>query len=268
MDPGITDTIAGYAADNLDHIYEIRMKDCDVIKSKELISPWAPDLLWRDMVAKPPVYKNGVFQRVSPFSGEEYYTFPDPIGSQPCYHHAHEEVVTMPRFLKDLRYVEFKMCGPDMPFAKAIYDYGIAGDKPIDVKGVKVVPLDVFLALTPRTPSMEEVEKKVNEGILIDEMACLLLDIKGEKNGEIVDSTFYTMLSLNDANRKMPGTTATSYYVGIGAEVFTELLVEGSIRSRGAIPPEALTSNERTAVIRRLAAKGITIDQISRKHIS
>jgi len=265
MDPGITDIIAGYAADKLDHVYEVRMKDCDVIKSKKPISTWAPDLLWVDMIAKPLVYKNGVFQRVLPFSGEEDYVFPDPIGLQPCYHHSHEEIVTMPRFLKDLRYVEFKMCGPDMPFAKAIYDYGLAGDKPIDVKGVKVTPLDLFLTLTPPIPSMEEVERMIKDGTLIDEVACLAVDIKGEEKGKSVDYTFYTMLTLKEAERRMSGATATSYYTGIGGVVFTELFVEGKINTRGVAPPEVLAREERIALIQRLAKKGITINEISKK---
>lgn len=267
MDPGITDIIAGYAADKLDHVYEVRMKDCDVLNSKKSISTWAPNLLWEDMIAKSIVYKDGVFQVVPPFSGEEDYVFPDPVGLQPCYQHSHEEVVTMPRFLKDLRYVEFKMCGPDMPFAKAIYDCGIAGKEPIDVKGVKVAPLDVFLALTPPTPTMEEVERKIKDGTLIDETACLVVDIKGEKDGREVDYTFYTMLTLKEAEDRMPGTTATSYYTGIGAAVFTELFIEGNIKTKGVAPPEALTREERIALIQRLADKGITIHEISKKQL-
>jgi len=267
MDPGITNIIAGYAADRLDHVFEVRMKDCDVLKSKELVSTWSPNLLWADMIDNPVIYKDGVFQKVAPFSGEEHYVFPDPIGTQPGYHHAHEEVVTLPRFLKDLRYVEFKMCGPDMPFAKALYDYGLAGEEPIDVRGVKVAPLNVFLALTPQPPTMEEIERMIEDGTLIDETACLLVDVRGEEDGEEVNNTFYTTLTLKEAERRMSGTTATSYYVGIGAVVFTELFIEGKIRTKGVVSPESMTPEERAALIQRLAEKGITIREISKKQL-
>lgn len=262
QDPGITDAIAGYAADNLDHLYEVCMKDCSILKAKEIVSTWAPDLLWRDMINNPIIFENGEFRRVPPFSGEEIYVFPDPIGSQPCYHHLHEEPVTMPMYLKDLKYVEFKMCGPDMPFAKAIFDYGLAKKEPIEVKGVKVAPLDVFLALTPRALTPEEIEKKIANGILQDEISCILLDIKGKRKGREVKSTFYTMLTLKEANRRMPGVTATSYYVGIGAEVFTEIIAEGKITTKGVVAPEALTPEEKKAVIQRLDKKGIKIQKI------
>jgi len=265
MDPGITDIFAGYAADKLDHVYEVRMKDCGVTKSSEPISTWAPNLLWYDMIQEPYVYEGKKLKKVPPFSGEETYVFPDPIGPQPCYHHFHEEPVIMSRFLKDLRYVEFKMCGPGMPFAKALYDYGLAKNEPVTVKSVKVVPLDLFLALTPPTPTMEEVKKMIKEGKLQDEITCLAVDIKGEEKGKEVDYTFYTVLSLKEANKRMPGTTATSYFVGIGGEVFSELLIEGKIRTKGVVPAEALTPRERVALIHKLADKGIKICELSKK---
>lgn len=261
-DPGITDVVVGYAADNLDHLYEVRMKDCSALKTKEPLSTWAPNLLWEDMIAPAIVFENGEFKKVPPFSEEEIYAFPDPMGPQPCYQHSHEEPVTMPMFLKDLKYVEFKMCGPDMPFAKAIFDYGLAKKDSIDVKVVKVAPLDVFLALTPRALTPEEIEKKIADGTLIDEICCLVVDTKGEKKGREVKSTFYTMLTLKEANKKMSGVTATSYLVGIGAEVFSEIFAEGKIITKGVVPPEALKPEEKTAVIQRLAKKGITIQKV------
>lgn len=33
-DPGISDVIAGYAADNLDCLYEVRMKDCGILRTR------------------------------------------------------------------------------------------------------------------------------------------------------------------------------------------------------------------------------------------
>jgi len=265
MDPGITDIIAAYASDKLDHVYEIRMKDCGVTKSKKPISTWAPQLLWADMIEKPYVYEDGKLKRVPPFSGEEIYVFPDPIGPQPCYHHFHEEPVIMPRFIEGLRYVEFKMCGPSMPLAKAVYDYGLARKEPVTVKGVKVAPLDLFLALTPPPPTMEEVEKMIKNRTLIDDIACLVMDIKGEEKGKEVNYSLYTLLTLQEANRRMRGTTATSYFVGIGGEVFTELLIEGEIKTKGVAPPEALAPKEKVAVIKRLSDKGIKIYEISRR---
>ena len=264
-DPGISDVIAGYAADNLDHIYEVRMKDCSMLKAKEPISTWAPDLLWRDMTNQAIVWENGKYKRVPPFSEEEIYTFPDPMGPQPCYQHLHEEPVIMPMYLKDLRYVDFKMCGPDMPFAKALYDLGLAKPDPVEVKGTKISPLDVFLKLSPRALTQDETQKKIASGILQDEICVLSLDVKGERKKKPVELKFYSILTLKEVSKRMLGATATSYFVGIGGEVFTELLAERKITTKGVAPPEALRPSEKVAVIQRLADKGIAIHKT--KHV-
>ena len=261
-DPGISNLMAGYAADHMDHLYEVRIKDCDVIDSAEPISVWSPRLLWIDMVDKPKVYENGVYKELEPFSGEEVYNFPDPLGPQPCYHHAHEEVITMPLHLKDLKYVEFKMGGPDMPFAKAVYDYGLVSTKPVRVGDVEVVPFEVFIAVSPPTIRPHEVEEKIEKGILEEEIACILLDVKGERRGKDVEATYYSILKLTDVNKLMKGATATSYFVGIGAVVFTELLAENRLKSRGTVSPEALEKKEKEAAIRKLEEKGIVIKKI------
>jgi saccharopine dehydrogenase-like NADP-dependent oxidoreductase len=261
-DPGISDVIAGHAADSMDHLYEIRMKDCGVLKTRQPLSTWAPELLWRDMTTPAIVFRDGKYKRVPPFSEEEIYRFPDPVGLQPCYQHLHEEPVTLPIYLKGLRYVEFKMCGPDMPFAKALYDYGLAKKEAIDVKGTRVAPLDVFLAVSPKPLTQEETRKKIQDGTLEDEICCLLLDLKGERKGREVKWTVYTTQTLKEVNQRMPGATSTSYLVGIGSEVFAELLAEKRIRTKGVAPPEALTANEKVAVIQRLASKGIKIQRV------
>ncbi len=261
-DPGISNLMAGYAADHMDHLYEVRIKDCDILKSKEPISVWSPRLLWIDMVDKPTVYENGVYKKLEPFSGEEIYNFPEPIGPQPCYHHAHEEVITLPLHLKDLRYVEFKMGGPDMPFAKAVYEYGLVSTKPVKVGGMEVAPFEVFIAVSPPTIRPHEVEEKIEKGILEEEIACILLDVKGERKGKDVETTYYSILKLTDVNKLMKGTTATSYFVGIGAVVFTELLAENRLKSRGTVSPEALEKEEKEAAIRKLEEKGIVIKKI------
>lgn len=264
MDPGITDAMACHAAHTMDRVYEIRMKDCDIIDATEPISTWSPYLLWRDMVAPARVFVDGRFETRPPFSEEEYYRFPEPIGVQPCYQHAHEEIVIMGHYLRDkgLRYVEFKMCGPDMPYAKAIYDLGLANPNPIKVKGVEVAPFDLLIECLPKPLSMEEVEQKIREGVLRDEIACILTDIIGERKGKTIKATYYAILTLKEANKYMPGTTATSYFVGIGAEAMTELLIEGKITTRGVVSPEALSLSEIEAYFKRLAEKGIIVNEV------
>jgi saccharopine dehydrogenase-like NADP-dependent oxidoreductase len=267
-DPGITDLVAGYAADKFERVLEVRMKDCSLQKSESLVSTWAPDLLWYDMIQEPYVYEDGVLKRVPPFSGEEIYTFPEPLGLQPCYHHYHEEPPIMARFIKGLRYAEFKMCGPYMPYAKAIYDLGLVKNEKIKVGNVEVKPFDVFCALMPKPPSMDEVKEMIKEGKLAEDISCIVTDVRCKDKGEKIDVSYISMMNLKEANKRIPGTTATSYMVGISGEAFAEVLVEGSVKSTGVVPPEALSKEEKEAVIRKLAEKGIKICETVKRELA
>jgi len=73
------------------------------VESKEYISLWSPETMWLDMKLKPIVYENGELKKVPPFSGEEEYKFPHPIGLQTVVHHHHEDVLTLSRFSRPLR---------------------------------------------------------------------------------------------------------------------------------------------------------------------
>ncbi len=266
-DPGITDLVAGYAADKFERVLEVRMKDCSLQKSESLVSTWAPDLLWYDMIQEPYVYEDGVLKRVPPFSGEEIYVFPEPLGPQPCYHHYHEEPPIMARFIKGLRYAEFKMGGPFMPYAKAIYELGLVKDEKIKVGNVEVNPFDVFCTLLPRPPSMSEIKEMIRKRKLVEDVSCIVTDIRCKDRGKKIDLSYISIMTLKEANKRILGTTATSYLVGVGGEAFTEVLIEGSLKSRGVVPPEALLREEKEAVIRKLAEKGIKILEIVKREL-
>ena len=267
-DPGITDLVTGYAADKFERVLEVRIKDCSLQKSESLVSTWAPDLLWYDMIQEPYVYENGVLKRVPPFSGEEIYVFPEPLGPQPCYHHYHEEPPIMARFIKGLRYAEFKMGGPFMPYAKAMYDLGLVKDEKIRVGNVEVKPFDVFCTLLPRPPSMSEIKEMIKKGKLVEDVSCIVTDIRCSDKGKKIDLSYVSMVTLKEANERIPGTTATSYFVGVGGEAFTEVLIEGYLKSTGVVPPEALLREEKEAIIQKLAEKGIKILEIVKRELA
>jgi len=123
VSPGFTNVLAAQAADKLDRVEEIRIRLWGGVESKEPTSFWSPETAWTDMAAEPIVYENGEYKEVPPFSGEEAYNFPDPVGQQTVFWHSHEEPETIPRFIgKGVKYVDFKMGGPDFPLAKAIVE--------------------------------------------------------------------------------------------------------------------------------------------------
>ncbi|UCE43457.1 MAG: hypothetical protein JSV57_03570, partial [Candidatus Bathyarchaeota archaeon] len=196
---------------------------------------------------EPLIFENGEFKHLPPFSGREVYEFPDPIGSVTVYCTDHEEVETLPRFIKKgVKYTDFKLAfSPEtVELLQTLNQIGLMSSKPVDVRGVEVSPLDVFITLIP-TPS--EIAGKVKG------YACILADVRGEKAGERIHHLVYTFMSHEDAYKKL-GVTATAYLTGIPASVGAAMLAEGKIKRRGVFPPEVLKPEP---FIQEIGKKGI-----------
>jgi saccharopine dehydrogenase (NAD+, L-lysine-forming) len=246
-DPGLSNIFARYAADRMDRVDEIRIRDGETCESKDykFIATFSPEVfLGGEIFNQPLLFENGEFKKLSPFSGEEVYDFPEPVGPLHVYHTDHEEPETLPRFIKKgVKYSDFKLAfSPEVAtLLKTLNDLGVMGQEPINVKGTKVVPLDVFISLIP-TPV--EISGKV-EGY-----ACILADVKGAKGNEKVNYIVYAFLSHSDAYKKL-GVTATAYLTGIPAAVGAEMLADGAIKKRGVYPPEVLDPEPFMARIRQ-----------------
>jgi len=261
--PGITNVLAAHAADRLDHVDAIRIRIFDSVESREIVSTWSPEVMWDDMATEPVVYENGKFKSVPLFSGEEIYNFPDPIGPQTVVGHVHEEPVTLPRFIgKGLRYVDLKLGTPDMPIAKFVVQLGLLGDEPVDVRGVKVTPRDLFFKLIPPTLSFEEVENKIKAGTLIDAHECYMVEVEGEKAGKKMTYIFSVLFpSLREVQKKLSGATHESYVTGISAAIFIKMVCVGDIKAKGVFLPECLKLEAREKFIAKLAEKDIKIHE-------
>jgi saccharopine dehydrogenase (NAD+, L-lysine-forming) len=253
--PGVTNVLARHAADKLDRVDEIKIRYTGIMETKEFISIWSPETAWADMAEEPFFYENEKLKRIPPFSGEEVYTFPEPFGPQKVVHHHHEEVVTLPRFIgKGLKYVDFKMGDSDMHIAKAIWQIGLLSGKPIDVRGIKVAPRDVFVSAIPPPLTMEEVQKKIKEGILIDASEYAIVEVAGEKADEKIRYTYeWPTLNVREANKIIPGVTQESYCTGVPAAIFAWMLGRGEIKTTGVIAPECLELKARNTFLSKLA---------------
>ena len=259
--PGIVNVVAAHAADELDAVKSIRLRIGDVMRSSEPVSTWSPDTMLGDMAEEPIVYENGQYKRVPPFSGEEVFNFPPPIGPQPTFMHVHEEAITLPRFIgKGLSYLDIKLGTPDMPLIKSLVDLGLCRTDPVDVDGVKVIPRNLLLRLFPPTPAPEEIRTKLASGIITDAYQTYVIEIVGVKgNGTITYTYIVTAPSLRQVQDTMPGATHESYLTGTSAAVFTEMLGEGRFSTTGVIAPECLTHAAREEYLGRLAKLNVKI---------
>jgi saccharopine dehydrogenase-like NADP-dependent oxidoreductase len=259
--PGIVNVVAANAADELDTVSSIRLRIGDVMLSKEPISTWSPETMLGDMAEEPIVFKDGEYIKVPPFSGEEVFNFPEPIGPQPTFMHVHEEAITLPRFIgKGINYLDIKLGTPEMPLIKSLVDLGLCSSDPIDVDGVNVIPRHLLLRLFPPTPTPEEIEKKLEAGIITDAHQAYVIEIVGSKEGRTVTYTYTVNApSLRQAQKTIPGATHESFLTGTSAAVFTEILGEGKIGTRGVIAPECLDRDARKEFLARLVNLNVKI---------
>jgi len=249
--PGLTNMISACAVDNLDEVESIFIRDA----SRRPFSTWSPKTLIEDWLTEPTIFKDGKFVKVSLFSGEEMFEFPAPLGPQPVWYHAHEEPHMMGRFIgKGLKNVDYKLGGPDHIFIKQLWELGFLGDKPINVKGVEVAPKDVYLALVPKPPTLEELRNMAMRGILRKEEGSMIIRVIGKKDGVKVEHT-YTIHSPTtlELQKKWPICNSTSYVVSSVSSLLINFVCKGEIKARGVITPEFLEPNIRGKLLAELA---------------
>jgi len=251
--PFTTNVAVRYAADRLDRVDEIHGRLGGTWSRREEFIPtfspgWCPEVALTEWLY-PTIYENGKWKDVPQFSGVEDYPFPEPVGPVTVCHVDYEPVHTLPRFIgKGVKYVDYKQ-SPDK-MAGALVKMGFASDKTIDVKGVKVVPRDVLLALTP--PAVETLAKMEKESLRSGEevIGCSLIKVKGEKAGKKITHTVYRVFNFNEDYKRW-GTSGAG--VAVPAVVTATMLAKGEIKTKGVIPPEGL---EPEPFLARLAEKG------------
>jgi len=188
-------------------------------------------------------------------------------------YHAHEEVHTVPRFVKGVKNMNVKVgWQPALFMAKAVMELGLLSDKPIEVKGVKVAPRDVFFKLTKPIPTIDELARKIESNVLLDTVGTTVIEVRGEKAG--VKTTYKYFLSTS------PMTLREAYkeygrsflerpgIVGTSCAVFAHMLGAGRIRTKGVVPPEGLTRGERDIFLSELTERGFVFEEVVERSLS
>lgn len=254
--PFVMDVLVRYAADRLDKVDSIRLRfGWKIIPERKDVVPvweprWSPEVALEEWAPEPIIYENGKYKEVPRFSGIEEYTFPDPVGPIVLSFIEYEPVFTLPRFIgKGVKYVDCKIT---LDFLVAtLIKMGFADDKPVEVKGGKVVPKDVLLAMVP--PPVET-KDKVETGE-VDFLGCYLAEVNGEMADEKITYTMYRSLRGSEVYRKFGAVWSD---VAIPAVVTATMLARGEIKIKGVIPPEGL---EPKSFLARLAENGVTFQE-------
>jgi len=264
MDPGVTNTFAANAYEDLDRCHEIHIKDFALFDSPVPLQVWSQETYYTDCAQPPLLFEDGEFKRVEIFGREEYYEFPEPFGRGLCIAHDHEEVTTLPRLLprklgdKGLGYVDFKM-GTDEASVRADAAFvrsGMTSKEPVTLRdGTKVRPIDVYVATLPPNPPADELARLAASGQILD-MGIQVVDCVGEKDGK-PHAIHYSVVGpdIKRANELIPGATSVSYGTSTPASIYAEFIVEGRIAEPGVIAPELLDRAVRDEFIAELGRR-------------
>jgi saccharopine dehydrogenase-like NADP-dependent oxidoreductase len=249
-DPGISDCFARAGANMLDEAFETRTMDGDSGSAEgyDFFSLWSPIDLLEETTVPAAVFRDGKMTFVPPLHEKEYYDFPAPLGRLPVYKTNHEETYLMPKFIKGVRNADFRIAIDDgwAAAARMIKKLGMHSLEPIDVKGVKVRPIDVVVATMPRPVDLIGKVKG---------MAAIVVEVYGMKNGQKTMVKQWTMMSHEKAYQ-LCRSNATGYLVGTGGAAAAELLIEGEIKDKGYLVPEQLPAEK---LLARLPAKGLEV---------
>ena len=249
-DPGLGNVFARVAADALDSVNAIRIRDGDTASSPDTPLPvvWSPETFLAEVFSPGLAFEDGQLVRPPPWSGREIYPFPEPVGPQPVYLMDHEEPETLGRFIgKGLRHVDLKLAIDDETFRvlHTIQRLGLLEEKAVTVEGRAVSPRKFLMSLLPRPADLVGKVKGT---------AMIAVEVDGLKDGRRVTHRLCTGMRHEEAERRH-NATATGYLVGTGAAVFATQFVRGPAPPTGVVSAECLDPAESLRLMGRMGLK-------------
>ena len=263
--PGIANLLTRYICDQFQLVESIiiRVGRKSPSAAQEVVSEWkptwSPEILLEDYSEPPMLLIDGEYTQVPIFSYPEVYSFPEPVGDLLLSSHMHEEPYMIPRVYLDkgLQYFDFKY--PVDKLAGAFIKMGFASHEPIDVKGVKVAPVDVLMKLVrrPGNKFFAEDETTILESDLTGYMD---ISVEGEQAGQPLKHTLsycFTDGPNHERQRLLFDTFGTTMvYVALPAVVGARMCVQGETE-RGVITPDSLDPAE---FITGMQARGVPFE--------
>lgn len=258
ISPGSTDIAVALAADELDRVTQVKIMLADYADSDILFTTWSPEVLLDDCTRSPHIYEEGKIKYVEPFSDPEIVEFPE-IGKVRVYAHPHEEVLTIPKAIKDVEKVTVKMGGKILDFFETLYNLGILyknamiEKKKVKVDSVEIDPADFILKFLPRPITGEKLKEYMDQGIVREAICAGIVQVRGIKDGEECVVKYYVASPpLKDLVTAVPLANPLSYLTSLSAYIAARMVADGSIQSKGALLPEELTHEERREFMRRI----------------
>lgn len=261
-DAGLVNIMARDAADELDEIDYIGIKDYGIVDADEPVALWSLETYLEDCFEAAIYWEDGRYKYAPPFSGAEDYYFPPPLDrTGTVYYHCHEEPLTIPRFIgKPVKYCDFKLGDPaSESWQFVIEGLGLMDEEPVEAGGVMVRPRDLLFARIPKTLSPEQCIRMVGEGRIMSRLQ-LAVDVEGTREGRRRHYKMWTdSPSIVEACERIPGANDVSWITSVPASILCLMLLRGQIEHIGVFPCEVLGREEREVFFAGIRDWGVKV---------
>jgi saccharopine dehydrogenase (NAD+, L-lysine-forming) len=235
IDPGASDLFAKRAADRMESVDYVRVRDADNSKLEgyEFATYFSPDAMIEECIRDPLYYENGKWKRAPALSTSEVYSFPEPIGPMKVYMTDHEESELVPKFIgKRVKRCDFMITLDEtfIEYVQFLKKLGLLSFKPIKIRNMEIAPIEVVVATMPRP---DDLAGKLKGN------CCVLTEVAGRMSGEDTVIRTWTYMSHEQAY-ELSGIHATAYQTAMPVAVAIEMFARGEIAVKGVKPPEAV----------------------------
>ena len=234
--PGVSNVMARWAADRLDSVETIRIRDGwrdFTPNSPRYVATWSVQTFTDEFTQNAMVYENGAMKEVPPITLGETITFPLPIGEVEVFTTLHSELATFPSSFKEkgIRNVNWKEGGAKGWHLdnQLIVALGLASPEPLKIGATSVSPRDFFLKLLASKDLLGH-----PENITPEDCECSRVEVVGKKHGKPTE----LQLEVFYRSKKEWRVSSAQYGVGIPASIVAQMLGKGQIENRGVLPPE------------------------------
>jgi lysine 6-dehydrogenase len=252
--PGMVNILAEYGIRQLDKVQSVRIYvgglpqepaaplNYQVVYSLEGVLDYYTTRSW--------VLREGQRSLVTALSERELIDFPEPVGALEAFHTAGGLSTMAFRYegtIPEMEYKTLRYPG-HAEIMETIRELGLLDVEPVDVKGVKVSPRDVFVAVVG--PKLSKPRGR--------DLLALRVIVAGTKNGRPAERRF----DLVDRYDEKHGISAMMRTTGYSLSITGQMQVRRQIGPAGVWTPDECVPAE--AYIAELRARGIDLSETSR----
>ncbi len=231
FDPGVTGVFTAYAAKHyFDEIHTLDIVDCNAgDHGKAFATNFNPEINIREITQNGRYWEDGKWVETRPLEIHRQIDYPG-IGERESYLLYHEELESLVKNFPSLKRARFWMTfGKQyITYLNVLQDVGMTSIKPVNFKGVDIVPLEFLKAVLPEPSSLGEGYKGQTS------IGC---QIKGVKDGK--KRTYYVWNNSDHAEAyRDVKAQAVSFTTGVPAMIGAMMGLTGKWTGKGVFNVE------------------------------